>query len=348
MNNITKKVPKKIAIFAPNIFIGGGLNQLLEILHDFEETNFQIYLFLDSRIKTETKKIIQNKFKSVKFIPKQYFIVLLFDFYINFFLKPNKIIALSNYPSIFCFKKKQYLFLQNRYYLNEKIQKNLLKNLKIFYIKSIIVIKINTYVKVIVQTELMKKITNKHLIHNRTPINIYFSFKYLENYKNLQSKKIWDFIYPADNAIHKNHITLINAIKELAKESIIPSFIFTVKKKSKLDDLIEFTNKKFKTNIINIGSVSENKCVQYISNSRFLVFPSLFESLGLPLIEANVLKIPILSADEEYVKEVCNPVATFDSLNVEELKKVIKKIYFNKKINVTKKIYKSNKFFELL
>jgi len=328
MNNIKDKSNEKIVIFAPNIFIGGGLNQLLEILKDFNDVNMHLYLFLDSRIESEIKKVIQNKFINTRFIPKKYFFVLVYDFYINFIIKPNKVIALSNYPSIFCFTKKQYLFLQNRYYLNEKIDKSFFKKIKIFYVKFIITFKMKTFVKVIVQTELMKKLTNKYLIMNKVPISIYLSFKYLTDYKLINKDKRWDFIYPADNAIHKNHHTLIHAIIELAKESIRPSFLFTVKEKSKLDPLISLTNKKFKTKIINLGVISQKKCLENICCSRYLIYPSRFESLGLPLIEANNLNIPIISSNEEYVKEVCEPLATFDSLSIEETKKIIKKFFF--------------------
>ncbi len=348
MNNIKDKSNEKIVIFAPNIFIGGGLNQLLEVLNDFNDVNINLYLVLDSRIKNEIKKIIKNKFTNTTFISKKYLFVLIYDFYINFIIKPNKVIALSNYPSIFCFKKNQYLFLQNRYYLNEKIDKSFFKKIKISYIKFIINFKIKTFVKVIVQTQLMKNITNQYLLKNKVPISIYFSFKYLKKYKIINKDKKWDFIYPADNAIHKNHNTLIHAIIELSKESIRPSFLFTIKEKSKLDTLISLTNNKYETKINNLGVISEKKCLENINCSRYLIYPSRFESLGLPLIEANILNIPIISSDEEYVKEVCEPIATFDSLSIEETKKIIKKFYFKTNVIPPKKFYKSNNFLELL
>ena len=206
----------KVVIFAPNIFIGGGLNQLLEITNDLKKISKNLSLFLDSRINIQYKEKILKDFPDVKFISSNYLVILLYDFYINFFLKPTKIICLSNYPSLFCFKKIQFLFIQNRYYLLEEIDLNFIKKLKIYYIRNLIFLKKNTINKIIVQTNLMKKITNNNLFKNYLPIDTYLSFKYLYNYSKKSKDIKWDFIYPADDAVHKNHDLTIKAIIKLS------------------------------------------------------------------------------------------------------------------------------------
>ena len=57
----------------------------------------------------------------------------------------------------------------------------------------------------------------------------------------------------------------------------------------------------------------------------YLIFPSLLESLGLPLIEAGLYDLPIICSKKDYVFDVCNPVLTFDPENVEEIKKSLLK-----------------------
>ena len=44
----------------------------------------------------------------------------------------------------------------------------------------------------------------------------------------------------------------------------------------------------------------------------FLIFPSLNESLGLPLIESSIYGIPIIASDLDYVYDVCKPLMTFN------------------------------------
>ena len=50
-----------------------------------------------------------------------------------------------------------------------------------------------------------------------------------------------------------------------------------------------------------------------------MIFPSFYESFGLPLIEARQANLPILASDLEYVHEICAPVATFDPTLAESI-----------------------------
>ena len=54
-----------------------------------------------------------------------------------------------------------------------------------------------------------------------------------------------------------------------------------------------------------------------------LMFPSLIESLGLPLIEANALSKPIIASNFQYVKDVCFPIKTFNPYSAESIAKAI-------------------------
>ncbi|MEY8216185.1 MAG: glycosyltransferase, partial [Colwellia sp.] len=46
--------------------------------------------------------------------------------------------------------------------------------------------------------------------------------------------------------------------------------------------------------------------------SKALVFPSLRESFGLPLIEASSAGLPIIASELDFVRDVSCPVQTFD------------------------------------
>ena len=71
-----------------------------------------------------------------------------------------------------------------------------------------------------------------------------------------------------------------------------------------------------KVNIIDIHAIYQR--VDY------LIFPSLLESLGLPLIEAKLHDLPIICSRRDYVFDVCEPLLTFNPENIEEIKKSLK------------------------
>jgi glycosyltransferase involved in cell wall biosynthesis len=43
-----------------------------------------------------------------------------------------------------------------------------------------------------------------------------------------------------------------------------------------------------------------------------LIYPSLFESFGLPLLEARQAGLPIIAAELDYVRDIVEPVVSFD------------------------------------
>ena len=68
-----------------------------------------------------------------------------------------------------------------------------------------------------------------------------------------------------------------------------------------------------------IGNQPISLINQLYEIADFLIFPSLNESLGLPLIEASFYNIPIIASDLDFVYEVCKPSKTFDPLSEEDI-----------------------------
>jgi glycosyltransferase involved in cell wall biosynthesis len=62
----------------------------------------------------------------------------------------------------------------------------------------------------------------------------------------------------------------------------------------------------------NLGAGSHEQVLALVAASRALIYPSLGESFGLPLIEATQLGRPIVAAERDYVRDVCEPTQTFD------------------------------------
>ena len=100
--------------------------------------------------------------------------------------------------------------------------------------------------------------------------------------KNKIKKKIYDLIYPASLMEHKNHKNLILALIILSLINIRPKVLLTLTKdeikKFKFINLI----KKHKLDIVFKRFTNKNMNNAY-SNSKVLIYPSLNETVGLPI-----------------------------------------------------------------
>jgi hypothetical protein len=122
-----------------------------------------------------------------------------------------------------------------------------------------------------------------------------------------------DFIYVADGEAHKNHRNLIEAWVLLSKQSIFPSLAVTLSQRDA--GLVSWISQKideFGLNVVNLGHISHESVMIEYDRSRALVFPSLSESFGLPLIEAHDRGLKIVASELDFVRDVCVPVETFD------------------------------------
>ena len=71
--------------------------------------------------------------------------------------------------------------------------------------------------------------------------------------------------------------------------------------------------------IIDIGFVSENDLTAHYLNADVIIFPSLYESFGLGLIEATKFNLPIMASNLPYVFEVVEPNITFDPTSSQDI-----------------------------
>jgi glycosyltransferase involved in cell wall biosynthesis len=122
------------------------------------------------------------------------------------------------------------------------------------------------------------------------------------------------FLYVASGEPHKNHRRLVEAWTLLAKEGIRPGLCLTLDKHRfpELCGWIDAKVKEMNLNMTNVGSIPAQDLERVYEESLALIYPSDFESLGLPLIEARCAAIPILAAERDYVRDAVDPEETFD------------------------------------
>lgn len=122
-----------------------------------------------------------------------------------------------------------------------------------------------------------------------------------------------DFIYVADGEAHKNHRRLLAAWQLLAHEGQRPRLALTLgERDGALRAEVEAVSAAHGLQIRCLAPMDHAGVLAAYARSGALVFPSLGESYGLPLIEAAACGLPIVAAERDYVREVCVPAQTFD------------------------------------
>lgn len=125
--------------------------------------------------------------------------------------------------------------------------------------------------------------------------------------------KRWDFVYVADGQPHKNHKRLLDAWRLLAAQGFTPSLALTLTARdAPLRDAVLAAAAAEGLDIRNLPSMSHAEVQQLYADARAMIFPSLGESFGLPLIEAAKARLPVLASERDFVRDICTPVETFD------------------------------------
>lgn len=127
-------------------------------------------------------------------------------------------------------------------------------------------------------------------------------------------EKQFDFIYPASGEAHKNHLRLLQAWQMLASSGIQPRLALTVDAQ-RYPELTTYLAQQISLQglaIRNLGELQPSQVNALYSQAGALIFPSLLEAFGLPLIEAKQHGLPILASELDYVRDLTQPVQTFD------------------------------------
>lgn len=295
-----------LIIHAVNIHQGGGRTLLLSLIDALTEPS---RLLLDERFELIAPFNINA---SISKYPPSLFSRLKAELYLRKVGKSeNIILCFGNLPPLFKSRAKVFLYLQNRYLCSSE-------SLSGFSIKVRIRILLERqWIKlflrdatILVQSETMRK--NTLSFFGRDALVMPFLPKQ-STISNKDQTKGYDFLYVASGEPHKNHLNLINAWVILSKHGLFPSLRLTLSDISShaLIQTIESHKNKYGLKIIN-STVESSRVGELYMQSHVLIYPSLFESFGLPLIEANNCGLPIIASERDYVRDVVQPIATFD------------------------------------
>jgi len=168
---------------------------------------------------------------------------------------------------------------------------------------------------------------------------LYSSVEKNFNHKKIDKKSICKkYKIPFDHkkiliigsSFYKNHKISIKVLKKLKK--IFNNKISLVKLGNKLDFKIE---NELKQNIIELKHLKREKISDIYKICDVLLFPSIYEGYGLPLIEAINSELPIVASNIKTTKEILNNYPLlFNPKDSSSMSLCIEKLINNKNFNL--------------
>jgi len=318
-------------ICATNIHQGGGRTLLDALLRELPTTS-RTYVLLDSRMPlpdgmpesvqvTRVMPSFIERFNAERWLAQN---VGLGDF----------VLCFGNLPPLFRLKGRCVVFLQNRYLIDNIPLDDLpIKTQLRLYIERLWLsfrwVNVDEF---IVQSPTMKRLLNLKT-QRRIPVRVLPFMAEPKGYARsiaqatTQKSESCDFMYVATGGSHKNHRRMIEAWCLLAEEGLYPSLRVTLDEihYRSLCRYLEEMRLRYGIKLKNMGELSHAEVLALYKSGGALIFPSTFESFGLPLIEARQAGLRVLAPELDYVRDVLDPEQTFDPESPVSIARAVKR-----------------------
>lgn len=168
----------------------------------------------------------------------------------------------------------------------------------------------------VVEANLRKFVADEaNIIVLMHPVKIYPNLKYRS--KVMDKDVSLKLFYPASFYEHKNHMFLVNFVRENVNCRV--EIILTITE-DELDRLLLGCVAEVRGKFLAVGPLTHPECHRYLTACDAIISPSRHESLSLPLFEASRYRVPILCADSEYSNVLaCNSFYSFSLQSTESL-----------------------------
>ncbi len=332
---------KLVFLVSFNMYKGGSLAIYENIKKFIRLDKNLINITFNNKFKFDFNSKIEFKYPLKKFnIFYRLTIEQIFVFLYALFKKPELIVLLGNFPCLF-WRGKQKVLFHNLLYLE------CLKNPRKFGIKLFCESKFwETCIrivrpKIIVQTKYIKTtlidffnspdldieilgapIINYEGIINNKNISSYSNIKINNSFLNL--------FYPADFYPHKNHKFLFFCADIFLK--------YEMKVHLTIDEKL-FKNIPNKEVFIFHKKISKKDINYLYKNTNALIYPSLIESLGMPLLEVTEYQKSIIAINMPYVGSAISDYYIFQQnrFSLDMVLNKFKKDYLDGKNNIAKR-----------
>jgi len=308
-----KEKTKVMLLFAPSIHCGGGLTLLRHLLDELPNDSV---LVVDQRLPIRDEEL--SRFKLYRVKP-----TLWHRLAAEWLLKrlaehETRVFCFGNQPPLFKLKAKVTVFIQNRHLIEPRLMDGLPLKLRLrllterFWLKYFCC----NADQLVVQTPSMRTLASPYA---SKPVIVAPFVNYVTGVQSDHDSvgvevSMYDFIYVASGDPHKNHRNLIDAWVELSHQGFYPSLCLTVEpsKYPEVSAYFEERKKEYGLKIDNLGNLTRGQVIQLYGQAKALIFPSVLESFGLPLIEASSAGLQVLASELDYVRDLLDPIESFD------------------------------------
>ena len=315
-------------VYATGIWEGGGLSYL-RTLSNFYFTNGAIYI-LDERIKTQFRPPAESRclyFSSgligrLQILLYRHFLIFprfLFcssGSYAEYFL--NGIPSLSRLPFI---SSSIFILCQNKLLFDPKVinEFSFRYRLKLILLRLYFVLATRNIDTILVQTLSMQECISLSLLSTPTFLRLPRFEESSPFELNSKSCRVYSsptsaplkLFYPASFLSHKNHSRAFQALNQVYDKLGPLLTLYCTISSQELSSIYSRPGI-----VVPLGRLSRSEVFDYYQICDYLFFPSLCESLGLPLLESASFNLPVVASDLDYVYESCTPVRTFNPYSV--------------------------------
>ena len=318
-----------LIIHAPNIHQGGGKALLLPLLAAAGKRS-SVTVLVDSRLEVpedlcQAMTVIRIKPTILGRLAGEWALCRLAQ-------ATDRVLCFGNLPPLFRMKGRAIVFLQNRYLVEGRDLDGFPRRVKLRLMVERLWLRLfNGHAgTIIVQTRSMQQAATQVL---RRTVDVVALFSDLSGYQRRRIGKdrgqtdMYDFLYVATGEPHKNHVTLLDAWKLLASEGLYPSLCLTVSAPDYpgLVRIVEKAKADLKLKIDNVPARSRSEMQRLYDCSRALIYPSMLESFGLPLLEARQAGLSILASELDYVRDLIDPEEAFDPRSPQSIARAVKR-----------------------
>lgn len=321
----------KVFIHATNVHQGGGrslLEALLKAIHDKAE----FVLSLDDRMpipmnmthNVQIKRVTPSLVQRVNA-----------ERWLALHAAPEDIVlCFGNLPPLFKLRGHTVVFVQNRFLIDD-VKLNgfpLRVRLRLAMEQLWFSKRMENADEFIVQTPTMKRLLEKKA-GGKIPVHIIPFIAESGGYSRkvshpvLRDKNDFDFVYVASGEPHKNHRRLLEAWSLLAEEGVFPTLCLTLNaaRFAPLCREIEEMCQRQGLNVMNAGELPHKDILALYKKAGASIYPSTFESFGLPLVEAKQAGLPVLASELDYVRDVLDPEQSFDPESAVSIARAVKR-----------------------
>lgn len=288
---------------------GGGYVILKQILNSLQKVNLECKVIVyspqkDIEIKNVEYVVINHNQKWFKRIFWERF-----TFAQKYYQNGDYVFSLQNTMPSFCGEVGGALYVhQPLPFIKQKIKLKLKEFLKKILYLHVIKSNLKSDTLIIVQTDWIRNAFLDKIAHPKDKVVKLLPEYNCEYFLNTFNSPPTSFVskfslfYPALDYSHKNHIVLLKAFRLFLKKNPDAILKLTLDKKSKVFKLVKQLN--LVDNVHFLGFLPKKDVFTQYLNSSAMIFPSLIETLGLPLVEASGLGLPVAVSDLSYTREI--------------------------------------------